>query len=158
MQKAKPEVDLHCLLSHALYEGLQRTNLCKPEHLQQIRETGALSPTYSMRHRCTRERVSWATSLDGRWFTNGLVKSALEHLLKTHDDVVIPDDTPGFTMEQWYTTTADKLALLLQRARRSTASAAMDTVETQPWDLEDLDPTEDAGGSHERFNSEVGYI
>ena len=32
------------------------SNLCKPEHLQQIKDTGALTPTYSMRHRCTRER------------------------------------------------------------------------------------------------------
>ena len=92
------------------------SHLCKPEHLQQIKETGALTPTYSMRHRCTRERVSWATSLDGRWFTNGLVKSALQHLLKTHADVVIPADTPGFCMEQWLITSAEKLAQLLKRA------------------------------------------
>ena len=106
------------------------SHLCKPEHLQQIKETGALTPTYSMRHRCTRERVSWATSLDGRWFTNGLVKSALQHLLKTHADVVIPADTPGFCMEQWLITSAEKLAQLLKRARRSTAAAAaMDDLE-----------------------------
>ena len=94
------------------------SNLCKPEHLQQIKDTGALTPTYSMRHRCTRERererqresvcVSWATTLDGRWFTNGLVQSALEHLLTALVDVVIPFNTPGFCMEQWLTASTEE--------------------------------------------------
>ena len=110
-------------------------HLCK-YHLEMIKSTGSLTPTYSMRHRCTRERMSWATALNGRWFTNALVKSSLQHLLQTHDDVIIPANTPGFSMDSWLTSTADKLAQLLQRARRSTVAVAMDNMETQAWDLD----------------------
>ena len=50
-------------------------------------------------------------------------------------------------MEQWLITSAEKLAQLLKRARRSTAAAAaMDDLETQAWDMGDeaaLDPAED---------------
>ncbi|OLP91089.1 hypothetical protein AK812_SmicGene27264 [Symbiodinium microadriaticum] len=131
------------------------SKLCK-EHLGMIRQTGALVPTYSMRHRCTRERVLWASELNGRYFTYGLVRSALEHLMHVHTDVQIPTDTPGFCVDHWLSTTAERLTELLKRARRSTASSptlacstasspslAMDDMETQVCWEEPLDPAED---------------
>ena len=132
------------------------SKLCK-EHLGMIRQTGALVPTYSMRHRCTRERVLWASELNGRYFTYGLVRSALEHLMHVHTDVQIPTDTPGFCVDHWLSTTAERLTELLKRARRSTASSptlacstasspslAMDDMETQVCWEEPLDPAEDS--------------
>ena len=123
-------------------------NLCR-DHLGMIKETGSLVPTYSMRHRVTRDRLQFASELTGRYFTQGLVKAALQHILTNYSDVRIRKDTPGFSLDQWLATTAEKLAQLLQRARRSTCSASSpamdpDNMETQVW--EQLDEEEDSCG------------
>lgn len=117
-------------------------NLCS-SYLSEIRYTGALVPTNSLRHRSTRERLQWASKLSigaGRWFTDGMIKDALAKLL-VDPGFELPD-TPGFSKDTWLSSTSSSLSKLLSRARRTTVSA-MDCDETQPWGPFTLDPTED---------------
>ncbi|CAE7249659.1 unnamed protein product [Symbiodinium sp. CCMP2592] len=59
--------------------------VCQPR-LCEIRETGVLTPTNSLRHRATRELLSWASQLDGRWPSH----------------LCIPDtDVEGENPEEW---------------------------------------------------------
>ncbi|CAE7171134.1 unnamed protein product [Symbiodinium microadriaticum] len=96
-------------------------NICQ-HRLPEIRETGVLTPTNSLRHRATRELLSWANQLSGRWFTTGMVSEALQIIVETQKNFAVP-------------------------ARRSTVGStqpgAMDDGETQPWDG-GLDPMEDS--------------
>ena len=125
--------------------------VCQPR-LPEIRDTGVLTPTNSLRHRATRELLSWASQLgSGRWFTTGMVKAALVKIVDSHA-LEVPETTPGFSWESWYTTTSDSLSTLLSKARRSTVGSApksddeaMDDGETQPWEL---DPLEDCTSNH----------
>ena len=112
------------------------------EHLieprrEEIKKTGALTPTQSLRHRSTRTAMQWARNLDAsRWFTAAMCGEALEKVLKTHQ-VDLPS-VPGFDQKQWCAQEAKILHKLCKRARKSTAMADPDNAETQPWlDTED---------------------
>ena len=116
-------------------------HLCR-DHLEEIRQTGSLLPTKSLRHRVTRERLAWASSLDGRWFTACVVRDALKDVMKNHSEIELPS-LPGFTRDNWIDSTSTSLTTILQRAKKSSVPTAMDNLETQPYEFVDLDPHED---------------
>ena len=63
--------------------------------------------------------------------------------MSAHAEEVQLPALPGFCMETWLDNSSATLTDILQRAKKSTVvPAAMDCVETQPYEL-DLDPTED---------------
>ena len=117
---------------------------CVAPHTERIRQTGSILPTSSLRHKSTRDTLSWAKDLDqGRYFTHALVRDVLTDILETHK-VDLPC-TPGFSQQKWVEDQSRILHKCLKKARRkSTASPAMDpsTLETQPWDYGELDEEE----------------
>ena len=116
-------------------------HLCR-DHLGEIRQTGSLLPTKSLRHRVTRERLAFARSLDGRWFTTCMVRDAVKEVIQGHEEIEL--FLPGFSREQWIDSTATSLTAILQRAKKSSMStSAMDQLETQPYEFLDIDPAED---------------
>ena len=125
--------------------GLFYEHLIKPDP-ERVKDTGALSPTKSLRHKATREAFAFARQLgNGRFFTEAIVRDTLKIMAATpmKYDLEMPS-TPGFSIECWVKEEAAILHKLLKRARRSTAMG--DTVETQPWDINSwsahLDPAE----------------
>ena len=90
------------------------------DYLSDIRTTGSLVPTNTLRHRSSRHRLLFASQVSGRLFTEGIVKDALQKVMTDHA-VELPS-TPGFTLDCWLDTTASSLSKLLQRARRSTVA------------------------------------
>ena len=126
-------------------------NLVNP-HRERIKVTGSLLPTQSLRHRETREALSWAKDLnlgEGRLFTQPLVRDTLADLMEKHS-VEVPE-TPGFVMKSWIEHESFILHKALKRARKSTVTSvsgsapAMAEDETQAWSCmdENLDPTQD---------------
>ena len=134
-----------------------------------IKQTGTLLPTPSLRHKRTRECLSFARDIEGRIFTQALVRDCLRALLANpvKYSLELPC-TPGFSSERWIQDESKVLHKLLKRARKSTTAetlAAMDKLidemETQPWDINsfELDPNEDdLRGSHTVFCATVLYI
>ena len=129
-------------MAENLYE-----HLIKPDP-ERKKTTGRMVPTTSLRHRATREAFAFVKELsEGRVFTHALVRDALKLLTKQSEkySFTLPA-TPGFSVENWIRDESVILHKLLKRARKSTA--AMDTAETQMWDIESfevpqLDPSED---------------
>ena len=108
-------------LSSLLYNHLIK------DHVKEIETTGALVPTKSLRHRVTRERLAWASGLEGgRWFTGSLVRDSLRHCMKTHAKEVELPALPGFCQESWLETTSATLTHILQRAKKA-------PLLPQPW-------------------------
>ena len=130
-------------------------HLIKPD-FDRIAATGALTPTRSLRHKNTRSKLSWATALEGRWFTLNMVKDAVRSLREA-GKIVLPDSA-GFCNETWMNDECSNLHHLLMRARKGSAGQksdktcknpssagtssvdAMDDAETQPWEA---DPAEE---------------
>ena len=99
-----------------------------------LANTGAVTPTNSLRHKATKNSLAWAVDLEaGRLFTASIVRDALVRML-TKYELHLPS-TVGFTSENWLDSTSKKLQKLLTRARKCT-SAAMADDETQPWDID----------------------
>ena len=137
-------------LSSLLY-----THLIK-DHVKEIESTGSLLPTKSLRHRVTRSRLSWASGLEsGRWFTGSMVRDSLGHCMQTHAKGVQLPALPGFCLDSWLDSTAASLTHILQRAKKSTVSSAMDCAETLPYDF-NLDPAEDRSAGFS-YRSLFGY-
>ena len=121
-------------------------NLIKPDP-DRIQKTGRMVPTSTLRHRATREAFAFVRVVgEGRVFTQALVRDALKVLTENAQKYCLHlPATPGFTVDSWIQDESLVLHKLLKRARKSTAYA-MDTAETQMWDIEaypDLDPNED---------------
>ena len=119
-------------------------NVICPE-FERIKTTGMLLPSYSCRHRRTRELLAWASELEGRWFTMNMVREAVASLMK-EGKIEVPE-VPGFNQNHWITDQSSVLQKLLMRAKKSTSKADMsnpDECDTVPWQLEaELDPNED---------------
>ena len=139
-------------LAKHIYEHV----ICPQE--ETIATTGALTPSRSLRHRATRDLLRWAASLpQGRWFTQGMVKAALDKISK-EQDLRLPE-VPGFSMPNWVAGEATELHKLLKRAKKlapelppeseeeeekpkQPAPMDPDNAETLPWPQ--LDPEEDS--------------
>ena len=103
--------------------------------MDRIRQSGALTPTNSLRHRRTRECMKFVHGLDeGRWFTHHMVRDAVVLLLKKHP-LELPS-IPGHSEQKWITETVSVLLNLLQRAKKTKPGVddAMDNAETQLLD------------------------
>ena len=119
--------------------------------------TGTVTPTGSLRHKATRQCLTFAKNLTGRWYTQKMVKDALDLMIK-QNGLSVPE-VPGFSMKGWLEEQSKILQPLLSRARRSTikdevshdevaqvdpakpsAMADPDNAETQAWMP---DPAED---------------
>ena len=66
---------------------------------EQIKATGTLTPTKSLRHKATRACLKWAAELEGRWFTLTMVRDSLKMVTMTHQ-VELPE-VPGLSMVAW---------------------------------------------------------
>ena len=132
--------------------ALLYTHCIQPDK-ERVSRTGSVLPTTSLRHKATRDLLSWTRELAGaRYFTLALVRDSLEFIAKEYS-LQLPA-TPGFSVSGWARDEAALIHPILKRSRKSTASelsepaaperAAMgDDADTQPWNCYNLDPCED---------------
>ena len=123
------------------------TCLFKRLDLQYVKQTGSLFPSSSLRHRCTREQLSWMQHFryEGveRLLTVRLARAVLQKLLDW--GLEIPS-APGMDTEKWLDVSSKVLHRMLKKARRGSGSGgAMDEEETQVVGDDGLDSSEDRG-------------
>ena len=118
--------------------------LYKRLDLKYVQQTGSLFPTTSLRHRASREQLSFMQTFkyDGveRLLTERMARSVLQMLLQW--GLEIPS-APGMDREKWLDVTSKVLHTMLKKARRG--SGAMDDAETQIVGDDGLDSSEDRG-------------
>ena len=116
---------------------------------ERVSRSGSLTPTVSLRHKTTRESLQFAKEIgSGRFFTQAMVRDAIQELVDQDGYKLDLPSTPGFEMQKWISSQAASLHSLLKRARKSTCTPAMDAAnaDTQPWDIYGdgvLDPNQD---------------
>ena len=70
---------------------------CVQDHRAQVEARGSLSPTNSLRHKVTRDRLGFARELTGdngcRYFTESLVRDALLEMVRVYQ-AKLPNTPP----------------------------------------------------------------
>ena len=106
--------------------------------LEYVRTTGSLFASKSLRHSATRQQMSFMKNFqyEGRLLTEKVTTMVVKNLLD-RKSLEIPASTPGYSKRKWVKDSAQLLLSLLQKARRS--YSAMDTMDTQPWQLDEAE-------------------
>ena len=131
-------------LTDRLYESLD---------LEHVKQTGSLFVSTTRRHSQTRKQFAFMDDFqyDGRLFTEKVTNVVCQKLLD-EKKIELPA-TPGHSKKKWIKETSPKLLALLQKSRRSVSSgflansSAMDDMETQPVEIDLLDPSEDSSSA-----------
>ena len=122
-------------IAKSLYERLD---------LQYVQQTGSLFPSQSLRHRASRDKLSFMQTFqyDGveRLLTERMARCVLQMLLEW--GLQIPS-APGMDTRKWLDVTSKVLHKMLKKARRG-SGGAMDEDETQVGD-DGLDRSEGRG-------------
>ena len=132
--------------------ALLYTHCIEPDK-ERVSRTGSVLPTQSLRHKATRDLLTWTRELAGaRCFTHALMRDSLEYIAKAYA-LELPA-VPGFSVRSWAQDEAAVIHPILKRSRKSTArelsepaapdpEAMADDAETQQWSCYDVDPFED---------------
>ena len=131
-------------LTDRLYESLD---------IEHVKQTGSLFVSTTRRHSQTRKQFAFMDDFqyDGRLFTEKVTDVVCQKLLD-EKKIELPA-TPGHSKKKWIKETSPKLLALLQKSRRSVSSgflansSAMDDMETQPVEIDLLDPNEDSSSA-----------